>query len=319
MELITSLSQIKHPLINPVLTIGNFDGVHEGHKALFQKVRDRARELEGQSVVMTFDPHPIRVMKPGNGPPLITPTGQKLELIGMTGIDVTLCLPFTKEFAAVSAEDFVRKILVELLGILELVVGYDYSFGAGRRGDIALLKKMGDDLGFRVHVVEPITIDGLPVSSTSIRHLIQEGDPAGARRLLGRDYQISGTVIPGQGRGASLLGIPTANLRPVDELVPRKGVYAVLVHVDDLTCKGVTNIGNNPTFGKNTLSIETHLIDFSGDLTGRSIRIDFLERLRDEKAFASVKELSDQIAGDIQQAALVFESLDRRRRVEPGL
>ncbi|MFO7785804.1 MAG: bifunctional riboflavin kinase/FAD synthetase [Thermodesulfobacteriota bacterium] len=319
MELITSLSQVKHPLINPVLTIGNFDGVHEGHKALFRKVRDRARELEGQSVVMTFDPHPIRVMKPGNGPPLITPIGQKLELIGMTGIDVTLCLPFTREFAAVSAEDFVRTILVDLLGIRELVVGYDYSFGAGRRGDIALLKNMGKDLGFEVHVVEPITIDGLPVSSTSIRHLVRDGDLAGAKRLLGRDYQIRGTVVHGEGRGAHLLEIPTANLRPVDELVPRKGVYAVFVHFDGLTYRGVTNIGNNPTFGQNELSIETHLLDFSGDLLGRSIRIDFLERLRDERAFRSVNDLSDQIARDIQRAAAVFEGLDRGHQGEPGL
>jgi riboflavin kinase / FMN adenylyltransferase len=319
MELITSLSQIKHPLIKPVLTIGNFDGVHEGHKALFRKVRDRGHALKGQSAVMTFDPHPIRVMKPGNGPPLITPTGQKLELIGMTGIDVTLCLPFTREFAAVSAEDFVREILVELLGIRELVVGYDYSFGAGRKGDIALLKSMGEDLGFGVHVLEPIAIDGLLVSSTSIRHLIQKGDLAGARRLLGRDYQISGTVVHGAGRGARILGIPTANLHPVDELVPRKGVYAVFVRLDGLTYRGVTNIGNNPTFGNNDLSIETHLLDFSGDLAGRSIRIDFLERLREEKAFGDVKELSDQIAEDIQRAALIFDSLDRRHQGEPGL
>jgi riboflavin kinase / FMN adenylyltransferase len=256
---------------------------------------------------MTFDPHPIRVMKPENGPPLITPTTQKLELIGMTGIDVTLCLPFTREFAAVSAEDFVREILVHVLGISELVVGYDYSFGAGRKGDIALLKAMGEDLRFRVHVVEPITIGGLLVSSTSIRQLIREGDLAGAKRLLGRDYQINGTVVPGEGRGASLLGIPTANLNPVDELVPPEGVYAVLACVDDLTYRGVTNIGNNPTFGNSSLSIETHLLNFSGDLVGRSIRLHFLERLRGERAFKDIKDLADQIARDIKKAGPIFE------------
>jgi len=314
MELIRDLNQINQQLVKPVLTIGNFDGVHEGHKALFRKVRERAHALKGRSVVMTFDPHPVRVMKPGNGPPHITPTAQKLELIDATGIDVTLCLRFTKEFAAVSAEDFVQNILVDLLGIRELVVGYDYSFGADRKGNIALLKNMGDDLGFIVHVVDPITIDGLPVSSTSIRHLIRDGDMAGARRLLGRNYQISGNVVHGEGRGARLLGFPTANLSPVDELVPRKGVYAVFVRVDGHFYRGVTNIGNNPTFGNSALSIETHLMGFSGDLAGKVIRIDFLERLRDERAFGGVDELSDQISRDIARAVEVFKSVEGGRQ-----
>lgn len=319
MELITSLDQIEHPLTNPVLTIGNFDGVHEGHKALFSKVIERAHALNGQSAVMTFDPHPIRVMKPGNGPPLITPTEQKLELIGMCGIDVILCLPFTRGFAALSAEDFVNDVLVKRLGIRELVVGYDYSFGAYRKGDITLLRNMGGDLGFKVHVVAPVTIDGFPVSSTSIRDLILNGDLVRARQLLGRDYEIRGRVVRGQGRGASLLGFPTANLDPEDELVPRKGVYAVAVHVDGLTFRGVTNIGINPTFGNGAQSIETHLLDYSGDLLGRTIRIVFLERLRDEKTFKSPKDLSDQITRDIQSAAGSFKHLDTGTKGEPRL
>ncbi|MCF8062135.1 MAG: bifunctional riboflavin kinase/FAD synthetase [Deltaproteobacteria bacterium] len=319
MQIIRDLNHSELPLNNPVLTIGNFDGVHEGHKALFRKVRERAGALNGQSVVMTFEPHPIRVMKPGNGPPMITPTRQKLELIGRAGIDVVFSLPFTREFAAVTAEDFVKRILIERIGIREIVVGYDYSFGAGRKGDIALLKRLGEELGFEVHVVEPITIDGMLVSSTSIRDLVRAGDLDKAGRLLGRNYQICGTVITGHGRGGRLLGVPTANLEPVDELVPREGVYAVLVRENGRTHHGVTNIGNNPTFGDREVSVETHLLDFSGDLVGKTIRIDFLERLRDEKAFESFEELSEQIARDIQQARGIFENLGGRDRVEPGL
>ena len=319
MQLIRNLREIEHPLIRPVLTIGNFDGVHEGHRVLFQRVRERAWELGGQSVVMTFEPHPIKVMKPGNGPPLITLTEQKLELIAKAAIDVILCLPFTLEVAAISARDFVQDILVRRIGVREIVVGYDYSFGAGREGNIALLRRMGADLGFEVQVLGPIVIDDVPVSSTSIRNLVREGNLPAARRLLGRDYQICGTVVQGKGRGAGLLGFPTANLNPIDELVPKEGVYAVLVHLEDRTYQGLTNIGKNPTFGNDALSIETHLLDFSGDLVGKSIRIDFLERLRDEKAFKGIQELADQIGRDIEQARALFGTDERRDRVGSGL
>ncbi len=308
MQVIRDLNHPELPLKNPVLTIGNFDGVHEGHKALFRKVRERAKFRGGPSAVMTFEPHPIRVMKPGNGPPLITPPEQKLELIGRAGIDVVLCLPFTRSFAAVSAEEFVKRILVERVGIREIVVGYDYSFGAGRKGNIDLLNVMGNDLGFQVHVVDPITLDGTPVSSTSIRNLVRAGDLKEAKRLLGRDYQISGTVVPGHGRGGRLLGVPTANIEPADELIPREGVYAVTVHVDGSICHGVTNIGNNPTFANSGVSVETHLIDFSGDLGDKVIRIDFLERLRGEKTFESLEALSEQIGRDIQRGREIFSA-----------
>jgi riboflavin kinase/FMN adenylyltransferase len=197
LQIIDDLNAIEKPLKNPVLTIGNFDGVHRGHLALFEKVKERARAIGGQSAVMTFEPHPIRVMKPGNGPLLITPTRQKLELIGKAGIDVLFCIPFTREFAAVSAEDFVKDILVGRIGIKEIVVGYDYAFGRNREGNIPLLREMGEKLGFLVHLVGPIHIDQTPVSSTSIRRLVQEGKLSEAKTLLGRDYQVEGTVVKG--------------------------------------------------------------------------------------------------------------------------
>jgi riboflavin kinase/FMN adenylyltransferase len=300
--MILDLDALRAPLTNPVLTIGNFDGVHKGHLALFEKVKSRAAAIGGQSAVVTFDPHPLRVMKPGNGPPLITPTEQKLKLMEQAGIEVIFCIPFNKTFAAISAEAFVKDILVGRIGIREIVVGYDYSFGHNRRGNIGMLREMGRDLGFLVHVMEPVRVQDTLVSSTMIRSLVLDGDLAATRRLLGRSYQISGTVVKGKNRGGRLLGFPTANLRPVDALIPKRGVYVVTVLVDELIYDGVTNIGYNPTFGDAALSVETHLLDFSGDLLGKTIRVNFIQRLRDEMTYPSVEALAAQIGRDIIEA-----------------
>lgn len=309
MRIVYDLNELTEPLMNPVLTIGNFDGVHRGHLALFDKVIERAKAINGQSVVMTFDPHPIKVMSPGNGPPLITPIEQKLELISNAGVDVILCLAFTPEFASMSAKDFVQSTLMDRLGVKEIVVGYDYTFGHMRQGDVSFLRKMGDKLGFRVHVTGPIHLDDSIVSSTSIREFVQQGNLVDAKRFLGRDYQISGTVVKGKGRGGRLLGFPTANLKPVDELIPRRGVYAVTVRVDDKNYCGVANIGYNPTFGDDALSVETHLLDFSENIVGRKIKIRFIQRLRDEMTFGDAKELSDRISQDIEQARKLTQIL----------
>ena len=309
MTVIYDLEHLEKPLNNPVLTIGNFDGVHKGHLALFEKVKERARAIRGESTVMTFEPHPIKVMKPGNGPPLITMIKQKLELIGDAGIDIIFCLPFTKQFATISARNFVQSILLEKIGMKELVVGYDYAFGHKREGNIQILKEMGIDLGFAVHVVSSIKIDDRLVSSTSIRNLIQEGRLVEAKTLLGRDYQISGIVVSGKNRGGRLLGFPTANLAPIDELTPKVGVYAVTVVVDGRTYEGVTNIGYNPTFGNGAFSVETHILDFSEDLLGKAIKVNFIQRLRNEKTYGSVKELADQIALDVGQAKKIFADI----------
>jgi riboflavin kinase/FMN adenylyltransferase len=314
MAVISDLKNLRHPLRNPVLTIGNFDGVHQGHLALFGMVKERARLIDGQSALITFDPHPIKVIKPGNGPRLITLTEQKLELIEKANIDVVFCIPFTKEFAAISAHDFVQKILVGRIGVREIVVGYDYTFGHNREGDIQFLKKTGGDFGFVVHVVEPVYVGDKLVSSTSIRKLVQEGNFFEARELLGRDYQICGTVVRGKNRGGRLLGFPTANIELIDELVPKLGVYAVNVMVDNQTLAGVTNIGFNPTFGKGPFSVETHILDFDGDLLGKKISVKFIERLRDERPFGSIRDLADQIGRDILSARKLFDS--RRKSLD---
>ena len=302
MNVIYDLDSLKQRLTNPVLTIGNFDGVHKGHLALFDLVKKRAKAIGGQSAVMTFDPHPVKIIKKGNGPALITQTEQKLCLISKAGIDVILCIPFTTQFASIPAESFVRDILLNKIGVKEVVVGYDYTFGQGRAGNVDLLQKMGKELGFQVHLVGPVHIDHTVVSSTSIRTLVREGNLAEARMLLGRDYQIWGTVVKGANRGGRLLGFPTANIKPGDELLPKRGVYAVMVEVDERLFCGVTNVGFNPTFGENSLSIETYILDFSEDILGKKIKIKFLHRIRDEKTFGGVKELTDQIALDVQEA-----------------
>lgn len=306
MNIIYDLKQLERPLTNAVLTIGNFDGVHKGHIAIFEKVKEKAKAIGGQSAVMTFEPHPIKVMKPGNGPALITPINQKLSLIWNAGVDFIFCIRFTHQFSSISAHDFVQDILVDKIGIKEVIVGYDYTFGHKRQGNITILREMGVKLGFLVHVMEPVHIDRALVSSTSIRKLIQEGNLLEAKKFLGRDYQVCGTVIKGKNRGGKLLGFPTANLNLIDELIPKKGVYAVTVVINEKIYEGVTNIGYNPTFGNNALSVETHLLDFSEDILGKTIKVNFLQRLRDEKSFKTFQELSDQIAQDIRQAKKLF-------------
>ncbi|MBW1797927.1 MAG: bifunctional riboflavin kinase/FAD synthetase, partial [Deltaproteobacteria bacterium] len=234
---------------------------------------------------------------------------QKLKLIDAAGIDIIFCIHFTKQFATISARDFIQNILVNKIGIKEIVVGYDYTFGRNREGNIEFLKEMGSLSGFAVHVLEQVNIDQTPVSSTSIRNMIREGNLSEAKRLLGRDYQICGTVVKGKNRGARLLGFPTANLQLVDELTPKVGVYAVEVLIDDQVYCGLTNIGYNPTFEDNQFSVESHILDFSRDLLGKTIRVNFIERLRDEKTFASIEDLSEQIGKDVLRARKLFSNL----------
>jgi riboflavin kinase/FMN adenylyltransferase len=301
-----TLDNLPEDIKNPVVTIGNFDGVHWAHQAIFKKVIERAKDLNGTSVVITFEPHPIKVMSPDKARPLITLLEQKGELVINQGIDIFLLIKFTREFAAIPARDFVKDILVDKLGIKEVVVGYDYAFGHRREGNIKLLKEMGQQFNFEVHQVGPVYVGNRLVSSTSIRNLIMDGRVSEAKRLLGRNYQIRGEVIRGRDRGGPLLGYPTANLRLVDELIPKEGVYIVTVDIDGKIYQGLTNIGYNPTFKDKTLSVETHILDLSADILRKKIKINFLSHLRDEITFASVKELSKQISSDIKQAREFF-------------
>lgn len=306
MTIIHTLDNLPRDIKNPVVTIGNFDGVHKGHQALFEKVIERATEIDGTSLVITFEPHPIKVMSPQKLRPLITVLEQKKELVVEFGIDILLLMEFTLEFAAITARDFVRDILIDRLGIKEIVVGYDYAFGHNREGNLELLREMGKQFHFAVHQIGPIYEGETLVSSTSIRNLILEGKVSEVNKLLGRYYQIRGEVIEGRNRGGPLLGYATANLRLADELIPREGVYIVTVDRAGTLYQGLTNIGYNPTFKDGGLSIETHILGLSENIVKEKLKVNFLARLRDEIAFGSPEELSRQISQDIRRAKEFF-------------
>ena len=259
MTKIYSLDALPQDIKNPVVTIGNFDGVHKGHQALFKMVRESAQALGGTSVVITFEPHPIKVMSPKKLKPLITMLEQKKELVVSQGIDILLLIRFTLAFSDISARDFVKEILVKKIGIKGIVVGYDYAFGHNREGNIQLLREIGKEFDFEVHEVAPVYAGETLVSSTSIRNLIIEGNVSEANRLLGRSYQIRGEVIEGKKRGGPLLGYATANISLPEGLIPREGVYIVTVELKGKLFEGLTNIGYNPTFEEKSLSIETHI------------------------------------------------------------
>ena len=299
MIVIRTLEELSRQFPNPVLTIGNFDGVHLGHRALFSLVKKRAAALDGTSMVLTFEPHPLRVIRNEQGPPLITLNEQKLDLIAQEGIDVIVCLNFSMKLARTEPEDFIRSILMDRIGIRELVIGYDYTFGYKGRGNRDLLIRMGSECGYKVHTVgAQAAMDGKTVSSTRIRELVMAGNVEKAPVLLGRYYRIMGRVIRGKDRGGKLLGYPTANLRLVDELVPQRGVYAVIVHHQGRSFQGVANIGFNPTFGDTALSVEVHCFDFSNNIYDEEIKVDFVARVRDEKKFSGPDELTSQIKKD---------------------
>lgn len=309
MKVFCHLDQIIEPFRRAVIAIGNFDGVHIGHQALFHEVIDKAQSIGGTSVAMTFEPHPLRVMKPNNHPPLITLYEQKCELIERTGIDVLICVPFTREFAAQSAEQFVRDLLVRKIGIKAIVVGQDYSFGKNREGDLDLLKSYAPQYGFEVIVagwIKSARAATERISSTKIRELVSEGRMEEAEKMLGRHYQIRGKVVTGRDRGGKVLGIPTANINLNDELCPKTGIYAVTVECEGNQYRGVANIGYSPTFDDHVFTVEVHILDFNSNIYGKKIRVNFIKRIRDEKKFANITELIDQINLDIAAAAEIL-------------
>jgi riboflavin kinase/FMN adenylyltransferase len=309
MEIIDDLAKISKPLKNPVLTIGNFDGVHIGHQVLFRQVMEKAEAIGGTSVVMTFEPHPIRVLNCGKDFSLITLYEQKVELVAAAGIDTLICVPFTKEFAATPARTFIKSILVDRIGMKSVVVGQDYSFGKRREGNISLLKEMGKTYGFEVTVSGWVEAGSRRISSTEIRNLVAQGKVEEAKDLLGRYYQVRGTVIRGRDRGGRLLGFPTANLTLSDELCPKEGVYAVTVELEGKVYDGVANIGYSPTFDNGDFSIEAHILDFRVDIYDKPIRVNFIKRLRGEKKFSGPEALAAQIVKDVTQAREVLSSL----------
>jgi riboflavin kinase/FMN adenylyltransferase len=281
------------------VTIGNFDGVHLGHQLLFAEVVQRAYRCGGTGVVVTFDPHPLQILRP-DGIKLISTCDQKTELIEFAGIDALVIIPFSMKFAAISAVNFVDDILLKTIGVKQLVVGHDYAFGKRRVGNIDFLQEQGKKKGFSVTVIDAHYEQEMLVSSTKVRELVADGRMADARTLLGRYYQIRGEVQLGQQRGGKEVGFPTANLNmDEDDLIPKMGVYVCQVICDGKCYGGVLNIGTNPTFDEKRLVAETHIFDFDQDIYGKPIKVNLLRFLRSEQKFPNIAELSKQIAKDV--------------------
>lgn len=308
MRIVRGIKNFTERLPNPVLTLGNFDGVHLGHQAIFRKVVERAREIGGTSVAFTFEPHPLKVLSPERSPQLLNTFHGKLRLFEAAGIEVVICANFTRVFADQHPEDFAREVLHKQIGVKEVYVGYDYAFGKGREGSIESLKRMGQTYGFKVGVIEPVQVDGVVVSSSTIRDLITGGRVEEGARLLGRHYTIEGEVVHGSHRGHTL-GFPTANIKSANELIPAFGVYAVLARVESRMLKGVASIGIRPTFDGGPVSMEVFLFEFSEDLYGKEMEVAFVKRLRGEVKFSDVKALVRQIQKDVQKAREALRAL----------
>ena len=307
MLLITDLKQIKETFKNSIITLGNFDGLHLGHQELIRMVTTRAKETGAAGMVVTFRPHPLKILAPEKCPPLISIYEEKIEFFEKLGIDILVKIPFTREFSLMPPHDFVKNILCDLLGAKEIFVGYNYRFGKGREGNIQKLREFGKEFGFTVREIEQISLNGEVLSSTRIRQLLIEGEVEYASRLLGRPYAITGVVVKGDGRG-KLLGFPTANIASKHMIVPSDGVYAVRIFARDKYYDGVVNIGMRPTFNKYETTIEVHIFNFNEDLYGEEISLFFIKRIRDEKKFANVEELISQIRKDIKIARSALAS-----------
>ena len=291
--------------VNPVLTIGNYDGLHLGHKRIMERIQEKARDLNGTSMLMTFHPHPLTILRPDKFIGLITPLHVKKRLIEEAGIDVLIIIPFTDDFRHITPEAFVDNLLVKKLGIKGLIVGYDFKFGKEGKGNVEYLAFHSTEYGFFFEIQGAITFDGEKVGSNRIRKMIQEGDVGKAALHLDRPYMIEGTVVKGEGRGRTI-GFPTINLKTEFPLIPKRGVYITDVDVGGKRYSAVTNIGYNPTFDGQSLTIETYILDFSGDLYDQEIALYFLERIRDEVRFSSVDELKERIWKDVEVARNYF-------------
>ncbi|MFZ6016244.1 MAG: bifunctional riboflavin kinase/FAD synthetase [Nitrospirota bacterium] len=306
MELITDLNNISGKYRDSIITLGNFDGLHLGHQALVKMVIDRAKEISGTSIVVTFHPHPLKILAPDKCPPLISIYEEKITMFTNMGVDVLVKIPFTFEFASKSPREFVKDILCDSLNVREIFVGHNYRFGRGREGNIERLKALGVELGFRVNEIDYIAVNDEVVSSTKIRVLLKDGEIEHAAKLLGRPYAITGIVIQGDGRGKAL-GFPTANIMPEHEIIPARGVYAVKVSLRGQHYSGIANIGYRPTFDKDILTTEANIFDLNEDVYGEKITLYFIHRIRDEKKFPSVDALIQQINLDVESAKVYLQ------------
>ena len=295
-----------------VVTVGTFDGVHLGHREILRDVRRRARARNGHAVLLTFDPHPLSVVRPEVAPPLLTLPNEKKEILAQAGLDYVAFVSFTLEFSRYSPEKFVEDIIVPRFRPAEIVIGYDHGFGRGRAGDVSVLERLGGIHGFEVSVVGGVEADGSPVSSTRVRQAVSAGDMEGAAAGLGRPYSFRGTVIRGLGRGRTL-GFPTANLTPPppDKLLPAEGIYVVRATLGSERIDGLLHLGARPTFAGSPPAIELFLIDFERDIYGERVIVDVLHRLREVRAFESGDDLAAQMRRDLADGRAYLRKMGR--------
>jgi riboflavin kinase/FMN adenylyltransferase len=306
MEIFNSPDDISDDFRGAIVTIGNFDGVHRGHQHIFQKIVREARQEKSKAVVITFEPHPKMVLHPERKPfYLITTLEEKIARIADIGVDGLLLIPFSLEFSKTTAREFICSILWDKLRIKKITIGHDYTFGRGKEGNEAYLASFGEKLGFAVEVINAFKIVDAVISSTLTRNVILEGRVKEAALFLGRPYNLGGIVIGGHQRGRNL-GFPTANLRPDKVLIPKPGIYAVRLLLEGKTCQGVLNIGFNPTFSDNALSIEVYIFDFDEDIYKKRLEVLFIDRIRDEKKFDGPAQLVDQIRRDVEKARAIL-------------
>lgn len=290
-----------------VLTLGVFDGLHLGHQLIMRTVVERAHATGAVPTVITFEPHPRAVLHPESAPPLLQTLDQKIEAMGLRGIEQTIVIHFDREFSQIRAEEFLREVVVDRLQAKEVYLGRGFFFGQDREGNIDLLRRVSGKLGFVADEVPEVRLRGRRIGSTRIREVLIAGRVNLARRMLGRPYGVEGPVIRGAERGAKL-GFPTANIQPHNRVIPRGGVYVTATLIDGQWRRSVTNIGTRPTFGDNLeTSVETHILNWSGDLYGDVVRVRFLHRLRDEKKFGGLEELKKQITHDVARARRYFD------------
>ncbi|GAB6180700.1 bifunctional riboflavin kinase/FAD synthetase [Desulfotomaculum defluvii] len=304
MRVYKSLEGLKDNYSNIIVALGNFDGIHLGHQRLISEAVSMARRSKGVAAVLTFDPHPLTVLKPQMAPAMLLDQKAKGRIMAELGVDILILLPFTLEFAQLSPEEFVKEFLIEEIGATGIVVGYNFTFGNKGSGTTEDLHHYADQYGYTLSVIPPVKVGEQVVSSTLIRSKLAEGDVISAKRYLGYYPFTEGTVVMGDRRG-NTLGFPTANINcPVGMMVPTKGVYSVKVEMDKETYLGVANVGTKPTFHGNNLitNIEVHLLDFCGDIYGKEIKVQYVRRLRDEKKFSSIHDLVSQIQADVQSA-----------------
>jgi riboflavin kinase/FMN adenylyltransferase len=305
MRVVRSLASARGLFSRPIVTIGNFDGVHRGHAVILKQVREDADHRGVSAVALTFEPHPTSVLRPEAAPRMLMPLGDRIAGLAACGMDGVVIQRFDRAFAAIDGDEFVRRFLVEILDVQKLVVGHDLNFGRGRSGNVETLIEAGSSLGFSVEVIQPVSVDGIVVHSTVVREAVAAGDMALATKLLGRPHVVRGRVVHGAGRGRKI-GFATANVRTKTQLVPPDGVYVTRARIDGRAMEGVTSIGHTPTFDGNDTVIETHLFVDWMDLYAKNVHLEVLERIRDQRKFSGPEELGAQIAKDVEYAKAVF-------------